>query len=236
MNNLIFYSSSNSPGKHDATGAFEPEAKAFLAINKGRLIPNDCIESLKVTRRLRIWNALRDEIDIDSDVDSISFFCHGWETGIQMGFSLSSIETLVSNLTVCCKPDLRVNLYCCSTADGPDIGDENYPDDDETGTDAPGTDGGFADKLRDALCRNGLVNCRVMAHRTAGHCCKNPAVVLFEGDGTTEGRDGYKGGKWIVDPKDDLWPAWRAALKTDFRFRFPFMTMEEIEKELRGEI
>jgi hypothetical protein len=230
MNNLIFYSSVNTPGRHDATGAFIPAARAFAKLHGGTLIPVNCLNENKTKRQKQILGA----IDAAPDrVDSVSFFCHGWPRGVQFGFDITktSIPALAAVAAKKSTDDLIVSLYCCSTADGPDIGDESYPDDDETGTPAPGTDGGFADHLRDKLSYFGAINCKVIAHRKGGHTTKNPHVVVFEGGGDPEGGIG---GRWIIDPKDDLWPAWRAALKTDMRFRFPFMTMEEIEKELRG--
>jgi hypothetical protein len=51
---------------------------------------------------------------------------------------------------------------------------------------------------------------------------------------------GGVGGYYIVakstkkgKPKTKLWNAWRKALRTDFRFAFPFMTTEEIHDHLR---
>jgi hypothetical protein len=232
MKNLVFYSSKNSPGKKDATGAFIPGAKAFAKLHGGQLVPVDCTMSRWVRRR-KVTDALKAH-KIGS-VEMVSFFCHGWQSGIQLGFDFRNVGEIA--ITDALSEQVRVNLYCCSTADGPDIGDESYPDDDEFGTLAPGTDGGFADQLRDSLCRIKLYWCRVIAHRTAGHCDKNPAVVVFEGDGTPEGatEDSYYGGRWIVDPKDALWPEWKRRLReTDLRFRFPLMSFDEIEKELVG--
>lgn len=232
MNTLIFYSSKNTPGKNDALGAFFPEALDFARVNDAFLYPVNCIGTSKAYRR----GVVMDRINLQPThtLETLVFVCHGWNSGVQFGLSFRNQIDLALALARCSTTELRVVLYCCSTADGPGEDSQDYPDDDLPGTPAPGTDGGFADQMRDLLCSFGVVNCHVVAHATAGHCCKNPFVVAFDGDGTTRGRDedAYEGGKWIIDPKDALWPKWKKALKGDLRFRFPFMSNEEIVEEL----
>jgi hypothetical protein len=233
MNALVFYLNKNTPGKQDATGAFIPEAHAFAkmhAIPDTRLIGVNCIALNKAQRRKVVF----DEIRRQRDLDCLAFFCHGWSAGIQLGISFREIQDLAyelsrmrSNQTRAATENLIVALYACSTADGPDDSDSGFGP-------APGTDGGFADMLRDNLCQLELINCRVMGHKTAGHCSRNPYVVFFDGDGTPEGKteNSYEGGEWVVVPGSVLWDKWRKALSGDLRFRMPFMTREEIQEEL----
>jgi hypothetical protein len=121
--------------------------------------------------------------------------------------------------------DVRVLLYCCSTAStiralwGKSVGG----------------DGGFADMLRDALCENGATHCRVMGHVTAGHATRNPYVRFFDGAGSPVGG---AGGTDVVRPSSKLWTAWREALNgqflagSDFRFVFPTMEIGQIHEAL----
>jgi hypothetical protein len=110
-----------------------------------------------------------------------------------------------------------VALYCCST--GAASSADAYAE--------FGGDGGFADRLRDALCVAGGVHCTVDAHTTAGHTTMNPYVRRFEGRGS---RVGGVGGFDLVSPKSgDLWRRWRRALReTSLRYRFPVMSVAEI--------
>lgn len=217
----------NSPGKRDATGAFQPEANAWIAANHDRgytdwariLIDND---TPAISRRDAVLDAIREH-----QPDHVAFFCHGWKTGIQFGFGVQHTLLLAETLAAGFGPlDFEgetvqvigpfVTLYACSTADGKDPG--------------TGGDGGFADEFRDALCRAGATWCRVDAHTTAGHTTRNPYVRRFEGQGSAVGGTG---GQWIVAPKSPLWSRWRKALaETDLRYRFPSMSVAEIHEEL----
>lgn len=203
----------NSEGRRDATGAFQPEAEAWLdaqgltgAEAEAVLIDN---RWTNLAMRRAVIRALECALP-----DVLGIFCHGWGTGIQFGFSIGHVDSLAEAIHVDGDVAPRVALYCCSTGKGPGVGG----------------DGGFADMLRDALCRAGSVYCRVDAHTTAGHCTRNPYVRRFEGGGSASGGSG---GAWIVTPASALWDRWRAALRdTDLRLRYPTMTVAEIHAEL----
>lgn len=201
----------NSPGKRDATGAFQPEARLFeIALPAGSVSLNATIDNSRPAAKMRAEVAARIRGFAPSVLD---FFCHGWRTGVQFGWSLDSIDTLASVIAEACPTDAPiVALYACSTASG-----------------GVGGDGGFADQLRDALCQAGAVNCRVDAHDRAGHTTRNPYVRRFEGQGSAVGG---QGGQWIVAPGSALWSKWRAALRGDLRLRFPLMPVSDIHAEL----
>jgi hypothetical protein len=200
----------NSPGKRDATGAFQPEARAFTRLGADgsvyRIVDNSANSA-------KMRGVTGTSIRL-ARPGVIGFFCHGWRTGIQFGWNLDSIDTLASVIAEACPTDAPiVALYACSTASG-----------------GVGGDGGFADQLRDALCKAGAVNCRVDAHDRSGHCTRNPYVRRFEGQGSTVGSTG---GLWIVQPGTSPWKPWvRALRETDLRLRFPMMSIAEIHKEL----
>lgn len=199
---LVFAPKFNTGKKHDATGAFQPEQKAFAKRHK---IPETnlfLVDNTQTAKQMRDF--VLSKLKRVEPVRTIVFMCHGWLSGIQFGFDKTSLKDLAWALARVV--DVRVVLYACSTAQG-----------------GPGGDGGFADILRDALRDAGAADCQIDAHTTAGHTTKNPYVRRFLGQGAATG------GVFIVDPKDnDIWPKWREALKTDFRFDFPYMSVGEI--------
>lgn len=196
----------DTPGKRDASRAFIPETVAFNKLWGGYYQEIDN-KKPQIERKKSILYFKR------KDIDLVAFFCHGWKTGIQLGFNNNNVGELADYLVnIASGDDLIVALYCCSVADGGQDGE-----------------GGFADKLRDALCKRGCINARVTGHYTAGHTTHNPYVRVFAGEGS---KYGGTGGYRLVSPKSVLWGPWKRALKTDFRLRFPTMPISEIHEEL----
>jgi len=153
-------------------------------------------------------------------------FGHGWPDGIQFGFRRSDLYELAARLAVSCAEDVRVILYACLAAEN-DVRDRDHANV------GPGTDGGFADLLRDDLASWGKNRCQVDAHKTAGHAAWNPYVVRFRGEA------GTMGGYWLVAPGSELWPKWikkmrGRAVKNHLRYRFPLMSELQIKAELAG--
>lgn len=223
---LIMYSSVNSPGKRDASGAFAPGALAFHRRMDQKLLDStlvgiDCTKA-KQLRRHQVAEAF----ERAGACSMIAIFCHGYERGIQLGFdndTADSFADLVANSLrggpqgappLLANP--RIVLYACDSADGP----------------GPGGDGGFADRLRDELCERGFYHCQVDAHTTTGHSFKNPHVRRFLGMGSPTGG---MGGSWIVQPGSKLWPKWRERLREEsdtLWMDFPFMAIAQIHSEL----
>lgn len=221
---LAFAPLHNSHGKRDATGAFIPEAHKFLnAADSGKIVLFDNSKAFRLRRREVLWH-IAEYRENKGQLDAVAFFCHGWISGMQAGFGMRSVGRLATVLHGVAGSDfLVVPLFCCSTGDD--------PDDDPMSAVGTG-DGSFADKLRDELCKRGVVYNRVMGHTTVAHTTKNPCVVFFDGMGTPEG---VEGGYAPVKPGTKSWGPWRRALRVgDFRFRFPFMTAGEIHAELTG--
>jgi len=208
---VVFAPQYDSPGKKDATGAFLPESKRFADMHKFTRVTFDNHRPM-AQRLVDIESSLA----LFSDLDCIAFFCHGWADGIQAGMTRKSLlgfcEKLVPHIR---KVDFKVALYACSTAE-----DGLVSTNDKAA--GPGGDQGFADKCGDTLKDMG-VNVSVLGHVTAGHTTRNPFVRIFRGG---------VGGNWLVSPDDVLWSKWVKALHGDLRFRFPFMTAEQIRQEL----
>lgn len=221
---IVFFSSVNVKDKTDATGAFISEASAFRAFLEDVLnyhtvyfVPIDCVNNKPEKRKALFYKAL--ENIPQNSLSCISMFCHGYASGVQFGLSKKDIPELVSKLAPICKRHVVLPLYCCSTADNGH--DEEDPQ--------LGTDGGFADLLRDGLTASGTNLCRVVAHRTAGHTTRNPHVVFFDGDGTGTAQTG---GVYPVSSGGRLWGRWRLQLEKTFRFLMPFLEIAEIHKYL----
>jgi len=218
MRALILTPDRDSRGRRDYSGAFAPEARAFAQLHH---LPSTSVQSIDCTRtaperRKHVLESLS-RLGAAGPIDLLACFCHGYQTGLQVGFDNSSVRDLARALVHHgCSPRLRVALYACSSG----------------GSRGEAGDGGLADRLRDALCTAGCVDCVVDAHATVGHTTRNPYVRRFEGRGSPVGG---MGGQWIVAPRSPLWQQWRAALaSTDLRLRFPLLELHEVHRELLG--
>ncbi len=237
MTILAFHPTTNRPGTNPKTGKpwrdadeFRREAGAFARLHAttivkpgAALIAIDNTVSASAMRR-----RVCDEIENagPQPVSLVAFFCHGHKTGIQFGFRLADVEGLAKTIANNAGKEPVVALYCCDTARDRD------PQRDDDLKPGVGGDGGFADELRDALCRAGAVDCRVYGHAVAAHTTKAPWVRVFEGRGSPVG---WTGGPFLVERKSPLWRPWVKALQTtDLRFRFPFMSIGELHEELEA--
>lgn len=202
----IFVPTHNLPLRKDVTGAFLPEAKAFRERHGGVIyrIDNHLKPELRATEVLATLYGSKHV----TPHRAVTFFCHGLARSIQLGFDIVNVQRLARAIRATSLDDVTVILYACSTASG-------------LSRKVPGGDGGFADRLRDALVAEGAKACRVMAHTTPGHCTRNPHVRFFEGAQ-------HMGGVDVIDSRDDLWRRWAHALRTEYRFDFPFKSIEEI--------
>jgi hypothetical protein len=219
---LILVPDANSPGKHDATGAFWPAAQAFARFRGEE--PDAVIRHFPAAMSMAARRkASVEAIDaVYRRIDTLAVFCHGYKTGIQAGFTAAQVGPLAELLKARMAREARVLLYACDT--GRD-GDEEDDDDREAG---PGGDEGFADLLRDAAARLDH-RVEVMAHVTRGHTVWNPYARRFVAGAVA------KGGDWYVSPDAKLWPAWVRALKAPgatLPYRFPYLSPLELERVL----
>jgi hypothetical protein len=232
----VFYSSKNTPGINpktgkpwaDATGAFVPESKAFcktLGIPPENRIGIDCRISAGRRRKL-VTFGIKSLFNPADPISAVACFCHGWSSGIQLGLTRDIIGDFLQESKPFLGPAVTWILYACSTA-------ENDVPDSKTENIGPGTDGGFADRLRDEMTELGIGG-RVYAHKKPGHSTENPTVIVFPAD-PVEGYLDLVGGFWLVAPGSDHWAAWVKRLRPengDLRFRFPFMSQAALFAEL----
>lgn len=237
---IAFVPSHASKEKPGDRAEFERQAREFLAS-----MPSSCPTRLVVfpsnvagpARAQFVVDAIHGERDDNlPPLGVVAFFCHGWASGLQAAPALALAQPIAKAIASQATTDVSVALYACSTA-----GDGKRATNDETSkSDAPGGDGGFADRLRDELCAAGAVDCVVDAHSVAGHTTRNAFVRRFAGHGS---RLGGIGGLWLVTPSSVRWRAWQRALKAahglalhsepvTLRWRFPLMSALEIHEEL----
>lgn len=225
---LIFIPDRNSPNKSDMTGAFLPEALAFA---KHHQVPESQIIRVPVagahtSREEFVIQAIEKHFAQSSaEPCTIAFFAHGHRYHSQFGFgerfavNQKALRRLAKIIRSKNTGEVIFPLYACTSA----TSDRTKNDQVAAG------DGGFADELRDALCREGATECRVIGHTTAGHTTRNPYVRFFEGSGATNGGEG---GHWVVRPNGPMWKKWVAVLKTDLRYDFCFMGLASIHAKL----
>lgn len=165
------------------------------------------------------------EVREEVKVRCVAFFCHGFSDRIQLGgyHSEGDLSDLAESIGAVARRDLVVVLYSCSTA---------YP---ESTLGA----GSFAEKLHQQLCGVGLDRCVVLGHTEPGRATKAPKVLRF-GPGCAGG------GEWVVRPGSEYWGRWKNAMAgkawsapggeytpdQTLRYRFPFMTSDQLESEL----
>lgn len=228
-NILVIYSSKNTPGRKDATGAFIPEAERFTQScedSLGATVTTCAIACQKFTNKDRralvksmIYTTGKGAIE---RWNGIAFFGHGWPSGCQFGFNNSNVRELANAITITSKQDVAIVFYTCLVA-------ENDVRDKEIKNIGPNTDQSFADRLRDALKTNGITG-HVDAHKTAGHTTRNPYVVRFDCEGA------LVGGRWLIEPQSALWNSWVRKLKVNdssLRYRYPFLSRMQIEGFLK---
>jgi hypothetical protein len=220
FNILVVYSCKNSKGKHDATGAFIPEARAFAALHgvpENNMCAVDCRRPVKA-RRTQVLEAIA-AVGRNQKIDMIAFFCHGWPSGIQVGIRRAEIPQLVDRLKHFAAKDLKIALYACLTA-------ENDVRDQERERIGPATKWGFADTTSYLLGKEGFHGW-IDAHKTSGHTTWNPYVVRFMM------QDSSPRAAWLVEPGSQMWGPWVKAVRgTNVRFEFPFWTEIDLKTDL----
>jgi len=222
MRTLVIFSSKNTHGLKDATGAFIPEAEKFAEKYKvidEDMLPVNCRDYNVPKRREEVCVFLRNK----RDVELIAIFCHGWPVGLQVGFSKGNVNLFTQYLKMACVPNVKIVLYACSTGSNKQTKKTRVPK-----NIGPGTDGGFADTLRDEMLRNEFRGGWIDAHKTKGHTTMNPFLLRFHTEPIFEEEWDVPGGDWLVSPKSELWADWRRLLKTEFRFRFPVLRAIDI--------
>jgi hypothetical protein len=227
---LVFYTSTNSKGRKDATGAFIPEAKNFSKIHN---IPEedqvgiDCRKLEKWDRRKIVYNVLNEQKN--DSLSKLAFFCHGFPTHIQFGIYLNHLGELADILADKLSNNAKIIFYACSTMSSfnKGVSDGLFENDD-----GPCVKDGFCDTLRDRLVEKTDKYFEIFGHTGPGHATMFPYVAKVSPiEHVTEDMDGAN---WVISPLSrDLWKSWCIKLKkTDLRYKFPWLTKEELTSQL----
>lgn len=216
MSHLIFFTATNSLlkiqrdpfkiyFKKDAKYVFIPEAEKFSYFHGENedtyLIGMDCRwRNKKWKRHMKVLDAIE---TFPNQIDSVSFFCHGWPKGIQFGFNGKRHAKALGEVLMK-KNVKKVILYACSCA-------------------KPKKHGNFAEWLAE------YSGAEVYAHTTKGPATFNPYVNRLIKDKDINLFNGLiiapKTPLW------PLWRKELKQSET-FRFEFPFMTITEIKNRL----
>jgi len=213
-------------GKKDASRVFIPES-IFVAQALRRAGQSVVFCDL-VGRPDPLWAT----IDGVEDLQGLVYLGHGLPLGLpsaglrgrQAAWDLA--QRIADKVPLAAPRGPRVTFFACSAADNPRRKGVSL--------DGPGTDGGFADEVRDELCRQGCSWSIVYAHATAGHASKNPFLAAFEGRGSNLGG---QGGSAVVRAKGPLWRTWKVLMadpsdEPSLRHRLPMLTPDEVLSEV----
>jgi len=109
-------------------------------------------------------------------VSVLGIFSHGTSDwcGIGGGLTSSNAATVIKSIAPVVTPNVKVLLYSCSGARGPDEEEEWVK-----GTLQGGGAGSVASKVRDALIEEGKSEGEVWGHTTVGHVTENFALRFF---------------------------------------------------------
>lgn len=216
---LLLVPEYNARGKRDFVSAYRPEAEAFARLHhtpQPILFDNTRVRPERLRR-------VRHEIECigPNALDGLAIFGDGGKHELQIGAHVGRVTLLADSIrrVVPRNAVITIALYCGHG--GVSRTEPLAPD-----PPGPGSDGGFAEALRNELRWHDTA-ATIFAPDKHGHCTFNPYVRRYDHGETA-------GGHWIVAPGSELWSRWQRALKsTDLRFRYPFMGEFEVFHELR---
>jgi len=199
MKKIIIANSKNKPFRHDATGAFMPEARRLAHVLEKS--EPDTTVVLFINMRQKPWivrRALRHTIEpfVGADTEQIYFLCHGWRTGFQAGYRGKSGALMLAHQFAEQAPNLKLlTFYACSMGAGQ-------------------VDNNFLYWLSEEL-----PEVTIIGHYKAGHTTKNPFVCVYKNSERI----------FKYNKKDILWPLWKNLLKKDekLRFLYPDYNLED---------
>lgn len=107
MKGIIFAPNHNSEGRHDASGAFVPGARAFAALHG----INNIVWLTGRDNASLILDALRGQ----SGLGVVAYFGHGLQSGLPSAdLWWQDIPRLAASIRAACAPKAQVVLYACT--------------------------------------------------------------------------------------------------------------------------
>ncbi|MHC4621669.1 MAG: hypothetical protein ACYTEQ_28335 [Planctomycetota bacterium] len=196
-------------------------------------------------KRWDIFNALRATgSDEFGKLDNLLLFCHGWTTGISLGFrsrrrwrNTQEVPALAKAIADVCNPEINIGIFGCLTGRGAfwwNPAKRNYKTlqdnlknlEDRLEKIVTYREG-FAMLLCSELWKLG-VKAQITAHLTAGHTTRNPHKVRVS---ISEGK------VWkqrIVWPGEECWRTWVKVLnqETSGKYIIPVRSWRDIHQPL----
>lgn len=182
MNHLIFYTATNRRGKHDATGAFIPEALNLYEYLE-QVFPYAGVIMCPVSTdmspsemREQVESTLQAVSDEGIDLEGIWFLCHGYKHGIQYGYKWKSGAARLAREINEYHPNVQmVSFYSCLVSKDSD---------------------NFASWFFWELFGMSEANdIQVFGHYTRGHTTKNPRIKIYS--------KGFAPFMWSIKTYDD---------------------------------
>ncbi len=168
-NQLVISRENNSPGKKDASGAFEPESKAMTRIlrDMGRNVTHirvrtDSYENKHTMRGWLLDKINRTHKENGNPLSAVSIFCHGWRTGVELLPTREQGAKEVAQV-LAARGVKYFNLFACSTGE-------------------PNPNGNWAQWVVEECVQLGH-KMLVFSHEPAGHTTWNPNINLYWSDG-----------------------------------------------------
>jgi len=84
---------------------------------------------------------------------------------------------------------------------------------------------GFLYYFNQYLIKQGFMGHKVIGHTNRGHAIQNPFVKVYS--------DIYPNGEWIIQPNIKEFKIWKEILKTDFKYKYPFMDIVDIRNHVK---
>ena len=131
----------------------------------------------KTAKRELVYSTLRRT----SDLQRIAFLCHGWPSGISMGFDSKHVAQLARAIaSSCCSNVVYIGLFACLTGMGKFWGGKrNKKNLNDRAEKIVTPREGFAMYLCSELDKLGI-HAVITAHLTSGHTTRNPYKVRIE--------------------------------------------------------
>lgn len=216
---FIFTETHNRKGRADGNEFKRQAAKLLSLWESDDTLTRAEIFRLKKMFRQEKKRTVLDGISRSNTLTRLAFFCHGWPTGISLGFKAKDVPELARTIAAACTGNtINIGLYACLTGRGnyawwkprkfKSLGDRPCNIQDRAEKIVTKREG-FAMLLCSELSKLG-VDARITAHLTAGHTTRNPHKVrIYNSQGTTyrikmRGKIPYhSGSEWVNRLNDE---------------------------------
>lgn len=156
-----------------------------------------------------------------SNLKRLAFFCHGWPSGISLGYSIKEVPLLARSIAAACENHtVYIGLFACLTGRGRFWGGKRNKKNFENRSERVVTPReGFAMYLCAQLEELGI-HAIITAHLTSGHTTRNPYKVRIEKEGSH-----YNKTRMCLPQPRAQWHQWLKKLTNDPGFPFRLLRL-----------